>query len=76
MAHGAPCHHVQIIRNRHTAVRRIFEPTASDEDVTEFSHEGSPLLTAAHMGDAMRLVEILNTFAVRATQMTSEGGAL
>ena len=47
------------ISNRHTSVRQIFEPTASDEDVTVFSHEGSPLLEAAHEGDVTKCAEII-----------------
>jgi len=35
----------------HTLVQSLFEPFASDEDVTQFACEGSMLLKAAHEGD-------------------------
>jgi ankyrin repeat protein len=39
-------------RGRHTAVRRAFNPSPSDKDITELARTGTALLRAASTGDA------------------------
>ena len=45
--------------NRQHRIRRVFEPTASDEDVTDGATEQSALLRAAHAGDAHSVKKLL-----------------
>lgn len=60
--------------NRHTAVRCIFEPRASDEDVTDFSHEGSPMLEAAFNGDVDLLLRLVQEELAQLQLIPEEAG--
>ena len=60
------------VRNRHTTVRRIFEPSASDKDVTEFAYEGSSLLQACNNGNRHAVSKWIVAAAIESTVVDVE----